>query len=137
MKELTSKQESARNYYLRNKQATIDGAGQRYRDLLVVYRAWRETLSCCQCNEKETVCLEFHHSDPLLKEQNVIRMVARGPKSVVKELKKCVVVCANCHRKIHAYGIQTFPVDSLWQGFEKFYDDVVSKQQQGKRSRQE
>ena len=26
-----------------------------------------------------------------------------------EELKKCVPVCANCHRKIHYYGADKFP----------------------------
>lgn len=60
--------------------------------------------SCSICSEKETCCLDFHHLDPDTKLRSVSNMVASGcnKQSILKEINKCVLVCSNCHRKIHA-----------------------------------
>jgi hypothetical protein len=61
-------------------------------------------LSCSKCPESDPVTLEFHHLDPLTKDSDISRMVNefRSKESILAEIQKCIVVCANCHRKIHA-----------------------------------
>lgn len=46
--------------------------------------------------------LEFHHLDPKLKDIDLSKF-SRHPLSDEgkKELDKCILVCANCHREIH------------------------------------
>lgn len=58
---------------------------------------------CLICHEKNPKCLEFHHKNPNTKRMSVSRMVNRGkPKRIVlKEMKKCIILCANCHKKLH------------------------------------
>jgi hypothetical protein len=58
---------------------------------------------CATCGEKHPACLDFHHSDPSLKEFSVAEAVSRGLSrdKIIKEMAKCVVLCANCHRKHH------------------------------------
>jgi len=48
--------------------------------------------------------LEFHHLNPEEKEINFGSNTNLGWGAVKEELKKCILVCANCHREIH-YGI--------------------------------
>ena len=59
---------------------------------------------CCGCPEDDPVCMDFHHIKPEEKSMRVAKMVsdARGVKALEAELQKCAVVCANCHRKLHA-----------------------------------
>lgn len=47
--------------------------------------------------------LEFHHINPDEKENTVARMLANsyGIDRTYKEMSKCVVLCANCHREFH------------------------------------
>jgi hypothetical protein len=45
--------------------------------------------------------LEFHHIDPSQKDFPVSASVANR-QVFVEELKKCICVCSNCHREIHA-----------------------------------
>ena len=46
--------------------------------------------------------LDFHHEDPTTKEGNVHRFVSNGQfAKVYEEIKKCIVLCANCHRIHH------------------------------------
>ncbi|MFH1631426.1 MAG: hypothetical protein ABIA47_00155 [bacterium] len=56
--------------------------------------------------------LDFHHRNPDKKEFGVSQKgLTRSWKRVEKELGKCVLICANCHREIHA-GITQLPVET-------------------------
>jgi hypothetical protein len=61
----------------------------------------------CTCGESDIVCLDLHHINPATKKRfrngktQCINQI-RSPYSARKEAKKCVVICANCHRKGHA-----------------------------------
>lgn len=59
-------------------------------------------VSCETCGEETKACLQFHHKDPSQKEGNVIGLASRSMARLAAEIEKCVVVCANCHIKIHA-----------------------------------
>lgn len=69
-------------------------------------RAWLdEHLSKCSCEicgESDPVVLDFHHRDPKKKVGSISNMIRRGHglPSIKKEIKKCMVVCACCHRRI-------------------------------------
>lgn len=71
-------------------------------------KAYKSELGCCKCGEKDWACLDFHHiSDD--KEFNIGDAQARATsiKRLMLEIKKCVVICANCHRKLHRDEKQT------------------------------
>ena len=47
--------------------------------------------------------LEFHHKDTSSKDFGISQKgYTRSWKKVVEELNKCMMVCANCHRELHA-----------------------------------
>lgn len=54
--------------------------------------------------------LDLHHIDQTQKEFGFGRYFAniKGALSVVAELKKCALLCSNCHREVHA-GITESP----------------------------
>lgn len=59
---------------------------------------------CSRCGYNKCVeALEFHHKDMSDKEFNISdrNLILDWPK-IKAELDKCDVVCANCHREIHA-----------------------------------
>lgn len=61
--------------------------------------------SCKICGySKCKQALEFHHLDPKLKEYQITNLNTHKEDTIVKELEKCILVCANCHREIH-YGL--------------------------------
>jgi len=70
---------------------------------------------CRACGFKAYAgALDFHHIDPSTKDMQAGRF-SRKPTSykLSKELNKCVLVCANCHRMIHAGVIECPPIKYL------------------------
>lgn len=67
---------------------------------------------CSICGEKSICCLDFHHLDPSEKEYGVAQMLGTGYslEKIKKEIDKCILVCSNCHRKIHNHEIQVSPL---------------------------
>ena len=70
--------------------------------------------------------LSLHHIDPESKSEELKKGKTRavyvrfGWEKVVRELKKCVLVCANCHMEIEA-GITQVPKDI--KRFDESYTD--------------
>ena len=54
--------------------------------------------------------LEFHHIKSKDKSINHQSLTQHSKELILEELKKCILVCSNCHREIHANLIQ---LDSL------------------------
>lgn len=54
-------------------------------------------LGCSSCFEMDERTLEFHHVNPKEKRFNVGR--SHGVTTLIKEMEKCILLCANCHRK--------------------------------------
>jgi len=77
----------------------------------------------CQCCGycRSLNALELHHIDPREKELTFGKIRA-SPKSfdkIIQELKKCILVCSNCHREIHD-GIRELP-----ENYEKLDETVM------------
>ncbi len=95
--------EAKKNYYLRNKEKVK----QRTYEIRERTRAWlfeyKSKLKCLKCSEDHISTLDFHHKGDEEKNSTISRMVHNGYKieSILKEIDKCVVLCANCHRKLH------------------------------------
>ena len=67
-------------------------------------RDLKESAGCATCDETDPVCLEFHHLDPSVKEIDPSDMISSGWSwsRMLKEIDKCIVLCSNCHKKVHA-----------------------------------
>jgi hypothetical protein len=59
---------------------------------------------CSGCRgDVPTVALEFHHLDAAEKDFGISRDGMKRPwEAILAELAKCVMLCANCHREVHA-----------------------------------
>ena len=103
---------TVRAWYARTKQARgAEDAARRKanrdrqkRQLGAWYIELKSSLVCLHCGESHPACLQFHHADPTEKEISVCDAVRRGwsRARILVELKKCEVLCANCHAKHHA-----------------------------------
>ena len=57
---------------------------------------------CHDCGGVFPPCVyAFHHLDPSQKDVNPSQAIQNGPRSMWKELDKCVMLCANCHMIRH------------------------------------
>ncbi len=63
---------------------------------------FKEQFICSKCSDDRFYILEFHHLDPTIKEANPGSLFSKGSyKNVLKEIEKCIPLCANCHREFH------------------------------------
>lgn len=73
---------------------------KRVKSMLVT--AFGGQCGCCAysaCND----ALEFHHLDPSVKDTGISSWIkAVSFPRLAEEAKKCVLLCANCHREVHA-----------------------------------
>jgi hypothetical protein len=91
-----------------------------------IIKAMGGACVCCGYNKCDD-CLDLHHINP--KEKDIsfggIRANPKNWSLIVKELRKCVLVCANCHREIHN-GVTNLP--KTFARFNEEYKDYLSKQ---------
>lgn len=87
-----------RRHYRANKQYYIDKADARQKKAA---QAVLEYLMehPCKCGEKDPEVLDFDHFRD--KKYNICKMILNGCslRSIFEEIAKCVVRCANCHRR--------------------------------------
>jgi len=67
-----------------------------------VLNKYKETHPCVKCGESCVDCLDFHHLDPMQKDFTVSQRQNGSLTLLKEEVQKCIVVCRNCHAKIHA-----------------------------------
>ena len=60
----------------------------------------RLSNGCIECGELDILVLEFDHPDDVIKTKGISQIRKNGLlKDLIIELDKCVVLCANCHRR--------------------------------------
>lgn len=90
-------------WYIANRQKQKDFVSNRKKRLRSWFEEYKKTLKCSRCPEDHPACLDFHHLDSNEKLDCVSNIEGRGwgLKKLMEEINKCVVLCANCHRKLH------------------------------------
>lgn len=76
----------------------------RLKDIKTKHQEYKQSVGCIVCGENELCTLDFHHLNPEDKEYNIGTMIVRGMswENILLEIEKCIVLCSNCHRKLHA-----------------------------------
>lgn len=67
---------------------------------LAILQGFGGKCQCCGYN-KCVQALEFHHLNCNNKEFSISTIMNKNWNEIKNELKKCICVCANCHREIH------------------------------------
>jgi hypothetical protein len=102
----------ARNAYARKRYAENATAREAHKALVAANNRARyeqvrrliaeaKTDGCSRCDEDHPAALDFHHIDPATKSFNLNRAGRHSDAKVLEEIAKCIVLCANCHRKEH------------------------------------
>ena len=92
----------AKAYYERNKAICIQRVNAQRVTARGRWRAFKATLSCVICGFAHPTALDFHHVNPSPDDKPVYQLVRNGAyRMALKEIKKCIVLCANCHRIHH------------------------------------
>jgi hypothetical protein len=92
------KQKSKEHYQKYKQKYNERNQLQKQRTRSIISEA--KQAGCSICNENEPACLDFHHLGG--KDMTVSAMLGMNDDRVKEEIAKCVVLCANCHRKHHA-----------------------------------
>ena len=89
-------------HYQKTKEETKQRTKKKRSALRKEWKAFKATLYCTKCGFNHHAALDFHHKDPSTKTDSVNALVSNGRYALaMKEVEKCVVLCANCHRIHH------------------------------------
>jgi hypothetical protein len=102
-KDLEKRREFRRNWYLKNKESEKEHVKKRKLGIRRWFENYKIKLKCKKCQENHPATIDFHHKEGEEKERNISYLVSNGysVEKIQKELKKCQVLCANCHRKLY------------------------------------
>lgn len=99
----TCHRKTCSKYYQNNKQIIRRNAKISRQKLLQFINECK-SIGCFCCNQKDIACLDFHHIQH--KDKGIAQLIKDGNLSKIKEeINKCIVLCANCHRKLHYYNL--------------------------------
>lgn len=94
---------ASKEHYRRATGAYLERARQRRRSDRrkngELVRAFLAAHPCVDCGESDPVVLDFDHTVPAEKTGAVARMISTASPGILRrEIEKCEVRCANCHR---------------------------------------
>ena len=96
--------EKLREYYSNTKEVQIQQVLQRRENNKAEYillKGGKCEICGFEYNGENAACFDFHHENPEEKEYNLSTAIRLRREKALKELEKCQLVCANCHRLIH------------------------------------
>lgn len=105
--------------------STCSGNIQRWKKKIFLVQS---NGSCCkECNNDDIRCLDFHHVDSKSKDFAITdRINHLSLERLLLETRKCILLCANCHRKHHASDKQKI-IEYCKKDFIKIADKKVYK----------
>lgn len=96
--------EKLKEYYSNTKETQIQQVLQRRENNKAEYillKGGKCEICGFEYNGENAACFDFHHENPKEKEYNPSIAIRLRKEKALKELEKCQLVCANCHRLIH------------------------------------
>lgn len=73
---------------------------QKQRNIELVENAKQK--GCQKCGDMRKYVLDFHHINSETKINDIAHMIkSSSEKTLLQEIDKCVLLCANCHRELH------------------------------------
>lgn len=102
-KQKEKNKEYQKKHYQSKKEYYKEKAHDRKSELKQIIDNLKSISVCSSCGEDHPACLDFHHLNPLEKKFNIGSYITHGYSinKLLEEIKKCIILCANCHRKLH------------------------------------
>ena len=92
----------SRKHYEKNREKVIAANNEVKARGKEKWDLYKSSLHCARCCENHVATLDFHHINPEDKEHSVADLISNKMfTKAYKEIKKCIVLCSNCHRKLH------------------------------------
>ncbi len=91
------------DYYRKNSIREMKRNMRRKNSIRQWINDYKKSSKCSKCGNDHPAVLDFHHINPKHKEIDVIKAsdYGWGIKRILKEIKKCLILCSNCHRILH------------------------------------
>ena len=100
---MASNAKYSEKYYKANKEKVKAASAKSRKVFKDKWAEFKASLSCTKCGESHPATLDFHHVVRDKTNKKVFKLVHnRNWTALMDEIAKCVVLCANCHRKHHA-----------------------------------
>lgn len=92
-----------KTHYQNNKDYYSDKKKVRVDDVRNLIKDIKAKSKCARCPEDDAACLDFHHEGN--KDFNIGEAIVNGYSigRVKEKIDKCIILCSNCHRKLHYY----------------------------------
>ena len=91
--------QNQKKQYARNKKYYLDRNREQRSNNRKWYQDLKSNSPCNMCNNIfPYYVMDFDHKDPETKEMNVAQMMGYSKEAILKEIKKCDLLCSNCHR---------------------------------------
>jgi hypothetical protein len=88
-----------------HKEQKLESQRRRRAEMKTWWTELKKRFSCQICGESDIACLDFHHTgDDKLECVSEMVKCGRRKERILNEISKCIVLCSNCHRKLHYYG---------------------------------
>lgn len=101
----TCHRDYTRSHYNENKQLYVYRAVQTNKKTKEKIREHikhiKQESSCEICGESHPATLDFHHIHDDSKDFSVSKNSGKSLSVINKEIDKCIILCSNCHRKLH------------------------------------
>lgn len=101
----TCNREYQRKWFAQNKKVQIDrvrkNTNRQKENIKKIISDFLRNNPCIDCGESDPIVLDFDHVDSETKEYTVAQIHGYGMSisRLEKEMSRCVVRCANCHRR--------------------------------------
>lgn len=96
-----------KRHYENNKASHLERSKRNKAKRKKTWDAYKASQKCSHCGIQHPALIDFHHVIRDKDKRSVNKLVADGRfTAAMEEVKKCIPLCANCHRLLHWEELQ-------------------------------
>jgi len=100
--DVIQQKEAQHRSYLRNKEKVRETTRRRRREIVAWLTEYKVSRGCSRCPENHVATIDYHHENG--EKDQCLAYASRlqwSQERLEREVAKCIVLCSNCHRKLH------------------------------------